>query len=392
MSPLFAEVEPEPHVKGIERMAREATTLLEKSRAEYLHIAARTILNRCASARMPFTWTINPYRGCEYGCRYCYARYTHEFMGLPRWEDFEEKIYVKRDAARLLARELTPGRLRGQSIALGTATDPYQPAERRFRVTRSLLSVMTQASGVRLSITTKSDLVTRDIDLLRRIALRNSLQVNLTVTTLDRRLARLLEFRASTPDRRLHALRTLREAGIVAGIALSPILPDITDDRDSLGAVIAAAHAHGATHLFWNVLFLKPSAQQAFFSFLERHSPDLTKRYAARFARSAFLDRAYQERISALITELKRQHGFPDRTDFELPAPIHETDQREAEQLPLFQIATSATLAPSNPPRVGPSATLDIGQSRCMGYSGHTQSQPISSRGPTNEGPPNSPR
>ena len=341
MSSLFAEVEPEPHVKGIERMAREATTLPEKSQAEYLHIAARTILNRCASDRMPFTWTINPYRGCEYGCRYCYARYTHEFMGLPRWEDFEEKIYVKRDAARLLARELTPGRLRGQSIALGTATDPYQPAERRFRVTRSLLSVMTQASGLRLSITTKSDLVTRDIDLLRRIALRSSLQVNLTVTTLDRRLARLLEFRASTPDRRLHALRTLREAGIVAGITLSPILPDITDDRDSLEAVIAAAHAHGATHLFWSVLFLKPSAQQAFFPFLERHFPDLTKRYAARFARSAFLDRAYTERISTLITELKHQHGFPDRPEFEMPAPVHEADQREAEQLPLFQIAAA---------------------------------------------------
>ena len=248
---------------------------------------------------------------------------------------------MKRDAARLLARELTPGRLRGQSIALGTATDPYQPAERRFRVTRSLLSVMTQASGLRLSITTKSDLVTRDIDLLRRIALRSSLQVNLTVTTLDRRLARLLEFRASTPDRRLHALRTLREAGIVAGITLSPILPDITDDRDSLEAVIAAAHAHGATHLFWSVLFLKPSAQQAFFPFLERHFPDLTKRYAARFARSAFLDRAYTERISTLITELKHQHGFPDRTDFEMPAPVHEADQRKAEQLPLFRIAAA---------------------------------------------------
>jgi DNA repair photolyase len=372
MSSLFAEVGPEPHVKGIERMAREAATLLEKSRAEYLQIAARTILNRCASDRMPFTWTINPYRGCEYGCRYCYARYTHEFMGLPRWEDFEEKIYVKRDAARILARELTPGRLHGQSIALGTATDPYQPAERRFRVTRSLLSVMTQASDLRLSITTKSDLVTRDIDLLRRIALRNSLQVNLTVTTLDRRLARILESRAPTPELRLKALRTLREAGLVAGVTLSPILPDLTDDRDTLEAVIAAAHEHGATHVFWNVLFLKPSAQQAFFPLLERHFPHLTKRYAVRFARSGFLDRTYKDRISTLIAELKRRYGFPDRPEFEMPAPVHEADQHEAEQLSLFQIA-----APAAPPVAEHVREATAGHSRHMGYSESCGGDPI---------------
>jgi len=350
MSSLFVESESESQPKGIERMAREATTLLEKSQAEYLHIAARTILNRCSSERMPFSWTINPYRGCEFGCRYCYARYTHEFMGLTRWEDFEEKIYAKRDAARTLARELIPGRLHGQSIALGTATDPYQPAERRFRITRSLLSVMTQARDLRLSITTKSDLVTRDIDLLRRIGLRNSLQVNMTVTTLDRRLARILEFRAPTPELRLKALRTLREAGLTAGVTLSPILPDITDGRDNLEAVIAAAREHGASHVFSNTLFLEPSAQQAFFPFLAQHFPHLQKRYAARFGRSAFIDRAYKERISAQIAELKREYGFPDRLDFEMPAPIHEA---EAEQLPLFQIAAPATSPSPSLPCIG---------------------------------------
>lgn len=350
MSSLFAQSEPESQPKGIERMAREATTLLEKSQATYLHIAARTILNRCSSERMPFAWTINPYRGCEFGCRYCYARYTHEFMGLTRWEDFEEKIYVKKEAARTLARELAPERLHGQSIALGTATDPYQPAERRFRITRSLLSVMTQARDLRLSITTKSDLVTRDTDLLRRIALHNSLQINMTVTTLDRRLARILEFRAPTPELRLKALRTLREAGLTAGVTISPILPDLTDDRDNLEAVIAAAREHGASHVFSNTLFLKPAAQQAFFPFLARHFPHLKEPYAARFARSAFLDRAYKERISALIAELKRKHGFPDHPEFEMPASLHEA---EVEQLPLFQIAPPATSPTVIPPCVG---------------------------------------
>jgi DNA repair photolyase len=332
-------------------MAREAAPLLDKREVEYLSIEARSILNRCSSPRMPFTWTINPYRGCEFGCRYCYARYTHEFMGLNRWEDFEEKIYVKRDAARILVRELSPDRLAGQSIALGTATDPYQPAERRYRVTRSLLAVMAAARDLRLSITTKSDLVVRDIDLLRRIAARSGVQVNLTVTTLDRRLARVLEFRAPTPELRLKALRTLRQAGIVAGVNIAPILPDITDGRANLEAVIAAARKHDATHVYANVLFLKPSAQQAFFPFLERHFPHLAKRYAARFARSAFLDRAYKERTFRLVADLKRRHGFADGPELEMPAAIHET---EAEQLSLLQIASPVGSLPcvgSPPPR-----------------------------------------
>ncbi len=332
-------------------MAREADPLLEKRNVEYLSIEVRSVLNRCSSPCMPFTWTINPYRGCEFGCRYCYARYTHEFMGLNRWEDFEEKIYVKRDAARILVRELTPERLTGQSIALGTATDPYQPAERRYGVTRSLLAVMAMARDLRLSITTKSNLVTRDIDLLRRMAARSSVQVNLTVTTLDQRLARILEFRAPTPELRLQAVRTLRQAGIAAGINIAPIMPDITDTRANLETVIAAARDHGATHVFANVLFLKPSAQQAFFPFLERHFPHLRRPYAARFARTAFLDRAYKDRIFRLVAELKQQHGFSDRPEFELPVTVHEA---EAGQLPLLQMAPPETGAPClGPPSTG---------------------------------------
>ncbi len=348
METLFPE--PELQVKGIERMAREASPLLDKREVEYLSIQVRSVLNRCSSPRMPFTWTINPYRGCEFGCRYCYARYTHEFMGMNQWQDFEEKIYVKRDAARILARELSPERLSGQSIALGTATDPYQPAERRYKVTRSLLTVMAAASDLRLSITTKSDLVTRDLDLLRRIAERSNMQVNITVTTLHRRLARILEFRAPTPDLRLKALLALREAGITAGINIAPIMPDITDDPANLEAVIAAAREHGATHVYANVLFLKPSAQQAFFPLLEKHFPHLHKRYAARFARSAFLDRAYKDRIFRLVADLKRKHGIPDGPEFDMPAALHEI---EAEQLPLLQIDSPTPSLPcvGTPPR-----------------------------------------
>ena len=336
--------------RGIERLAREAAPLLEKSAAEYLGIEVRSVLNRCSSPRMPFAWTINPYRGCEFGCRYCYARYTHEFMGLNRWEDFEEKIYVKRDAARILARELTPDRLAGQSIALGTATDPYQPAERRYRVTRSLLEILAMARDLSLSITTKGDLITRDLDLLGRIGARSSLQVNMTVTTLDRRLARILEFRAPRPDLRLQAVRRLRDAGIAAGVTVSPILPDITDNKANLEAVIAAAKEHGATHIHHNVLFLKPSAQPPFFLFLDRHFPQLVNRYRLRFARGAFLDRGYKDRISQLMRALKAQHGFTRQPDFDMPAPAHEVEGEPQQVLPITPSAGSLPCV-GTPPR-----------------------------------------
>jgi DNA repair photolyase len=322
---------------GIERLAREARQVVEKPTAEYLLIEVKTVLNKCTSHRVPFTWTINPYRGCEFGCRYCYARYTHEFMGMPRWEDFEERIFVKRDAARVLVRDLDPRRLDGQHIAIGTATDPYQPAERRFKVTRSLLEVLALATGLSLSLTTKGDLVTRDVDVLRRIAARSRVSVNLTITTLDRRLARLLEFRAPTPDRRLAALRALRDAGIAAGVSIAPILPDITDGRDNLDAVMAAARARDASHVWANLLFLKPCAQQAFLPFLAEHFPQLRERYAARFAGSAFLSGPYRTRITALLDELKARHGFADPPEPEAPQALHES---EGEQLPLLQIST----------------------------------------------------
>ena len=314
----------QPDVKGIERMAREASALAERREVEYFSLEARSILNRCSSPRMPFTWTINPYRGCEFGCRYCYARYTHEYMGLNDPADFENKIYAKRDAARTLLRELTPERLNGQSIALGTATDPYQPAERRFRVTRGLLGALAQADGVRLGITTKGDLIVRDIDVLRRIAARGSLQVNITITTVDTRLARILEFRAPTPQKRLAALRALRDAGLRAGVNIAPVLPDLTDTRESLAAVIAAARDAGATHAFANTLFLRDAAKARFLAFLEECFPRLSARYALRYARSAFLDQRYKDRIMRLMDELRREHGIPDRPDLQPPAAIHD--------------------------------------------------------------------
>jgi DNA repair photolyase len=184
---------------GIARLASEGESLREGHNVEYFTLPARSLLNRCISNRnMPFTWTINPYRGCEFACRYCYARYTHEFMEMRDGLEFEQKIYVKQHTAGLLRHDLRRVKP-GESIALGTATDPYQPAERRYEVTRGILEEFARHRGFELGIVTKSNLVVRDLDLLRKISQSNKLSVHITVTTLDPELARILEPRAPRP-------------------------------------------------------------------------------------------------------------------------------------------------------------------------------------------------
>src|SRR6266702_1616946 len=209
---------------GIARLAASSPPALTRrkseERPEYFVLPVKSILNRCDSKRVPFEWTINIYRGCEFACKYCYARYTHEYMELDGGE-FEKKIYVKKDAGPLLAWDVArkysyaseaSGGTRPEHIALGTATDPYQPAEREFGATRAILEQMALREGLSVSITTKSNQVVRDIDVLKRIAARSTVFVNVTVTTLRARLARLLEPRAPRPDLRLAAVKALRDA------------------------------------------------------------------------------------------------------------------------------------------------------------------------------------
>src|SRR5580700_9454221 len=177
---------------GIARLASEGESLRLGHEVEYFTLPVRSLLNRCTGVRMPFTWTINPYRGCEFACKYCYARYTHEFMEMRDGVDFEQKIYVKLHAADLLRQELRRVKP-GEEIAIGTATDPYQPAERRFEVTRGILEELARHEGLELGLITKGNLILRDLDLLKELGRRNRLFVNLTVTTLNVELARILE-------------------------------------------------------------------------------------------------------------------------------------------------------------------------------------------------------
>src|SRR5580658_4012656 len=243
---LFPILQPSPAVP-LARSASEAPLDSAGHLTEYRPLPSKSILGKTVSRRgLPFSHAINPYRGCEFACRYCYARYTHEFLELRAPEDFERKIYFKQNAAWLLEQELK--RLKpGTQIALGTATDPYQPLERKQRVTRSLLEVFARTDGLKLGIVTKSTLIARDIDLLREIAARHSLTAHLTVTTVNAQLARILEPRAPRPDLRMRTLAKLRQAGIRAGVLCSPLMPGITDSRSSIAAVAKAAAAADAS-------------------------------------------------------------------------------------------------------------------------------------------------
>src|ERR1700722_5927368 len=193
---------PARELVGIARLAASSPRAEAKRGTEYFLLPVKSILNECHSERVPFRWTVNPYRGCEFGCKYCYARYTHGYMELGA-SDFETKIYVKQNAGALAERDLNHDQIWGEHIAIGAGTDPYQPAEREVGATRAILGEMGEREGVSVSITTKSDQVVRDIDLLKRISARSSLTVNLTITTLRTHLARLLEPRAPRPDLRL---------------------------------------------------------------------------------------------------------------------------------------------------------------------------------------------
>ena len=299
---------------GIARLAASSHLTDAKRGTEYFVLPVRSILNRCNSPRVPFGWTVNPYRGCEFGCKYCYARYTHEYMELDGG-DFERKIYVKGNAGALVERDLRNEKIWGEHIAIGTATDPYQPAEQEYQVTRSILKQMAAREGLSVSITTKSNRVVRDIDLLKEIAGKSSLSINLSVTTLNARLARLLEPRAPRPDLRLAAVRKLRDAGIDAGVLAMPIVPGITDDQEGLDALAHAARDCGAQWFAGRVLFLMPTALKQFLPFVQAKFPKLARQYREWYVKQGNAPENYRHEIAGRVEWLRKKYGFDTRPD-----------------------------------------------------------------------------
>jgi DNA repair photolyase len=231
----------------------------------------RTIITRNDSPDISFDRSINPYRGCEHGCVYCFARPTHSYMGLSPGLDFESKLFAKRDAAKLLDKELSKEGYQPRTIAIGTNTDPYQPIEKQWRIMREILEVL-DARSHPVGIVTKSALVTRDIDILSRMAERGLAKVALSVTTLDRVLARTMEPRASTPTKRLEAIRQLSDAGIPASVMVAPIVPGLTDQE--IEKILDAARAAGAQDAGYVLLRLPLEVSPIFKDWLLRHYPD----------------------------------------------------------------------------------------------------------------------
>lgn len=231
----------------------------------------RTIITRNESPDISFDRSINPYRGCEHGCVYCFARPTHAFMGLSPGLDFESKLFAKPDAARMLDKELSKDGYQPRTIAIGTNTDPYQPIEKQYRIMREILEVL-EARGHPVGIVTKSALVTRDIDILARMAERGLAKVALSVTTLDRMLARTMEPRASTPTKRLEAIRQLSDAGIPASVMVAPIVPGLTDQE--MERILDSAYAAGAREAGYVLLRLPLEVAPIFKDWLLRHYPD----------------------------------------------------------------------------------------------------------------------
>jgi len=327
--------ESKPKLIGIARLASQGESIRQGHEVEYFTLPVRSVLNRCTGVRMPFTWTINPYRGCEFACKYCYARYTHEFMEMRDGVDFEQKIFIKQHAADLLRQELHHVKP-GEEIAIGTATDPYQPAEKRFEITRAILEEFARHRGLEIGIVTKSNLVLRDVDILKRVSETNHLYVNITITTLKVDLARILEPRAPRPDLRLEAVQKLNEAGIAAGVICAPVLPGITDSPRDLEALVRATAQAGGKYVSANPLFLKPCSAAVFLPFLEKEFPQLVESYQKRFKDRAFLPESYRKPLSQLVKRLRQKYGIPNAYDRHEHRPHPATEADSDDQMKLF--------------------------------------------------------
>jgi DNA repair photolyase len=314
--------------------ARSLPVLGEQKDIVYFESAPRSIINGPAATGMGF-WSINPYVGCAFGCAYCYARYAHRYAAerlaggqaslgespsavseaLPPWLAFERRIMVKRDAGvlvrRAMRRPATLAGLRSDGVVIGTATDPYQPAERRFRVTRSVLEALVEHDALRVTIITKSPLVTRDIDLLSRINERSRLSVHVSLITVDRELARRLEPRAPTPEARLRGIARLRAQGIEVGVNVMPVLPGITDSPASVDALVRAVKLADASYVGACALRLQRTARDRYLPFINAEFPELAARYRGAYARSDQVNARYRDGLREQFTKVCARHGVP---------------------------------------------------------------------------------
>ena len=298
--------------------------------AEVQEIYCKTLLNRIDIPSFPFQWTLNPYRGCRHACRYCYARPTHEFLGLDAGKEFEQRVFAKVNAPEVLRQELRRPKWKNEAIAIGTASAPYEPAEMEYRLTRRILQVLCEFRTP-ASITTKGVLIRRDVDVLRELGRVADVRVNFSVGSIDERVWKLTEPGAPSPVARLEAMQFLVENGINAGVMMAPLLPGISDSTESIYDVAEAAAAHGARFIGANVLFLKPGSKEWFMPMLKETYPHLAPGYAKLYAKT-YAPRDYTSSVMKVVDQARRSVGL---------ASMEPTKSMDAPQRQL-QLALSA--------------------------------------------------
>jgi len=313
----------------------------ELPNVEYLHVRAQKIISKVPNAaRLPFEYTVNPYRGCTHACTYCFARPTHEYLGLNGGDDFERRIVVKVNAVERLAAELARPSWSGEHIAMGTNTDPYQQCEGRYRLTRGIVETLGRARNP-FSILTKSTMIQRDLDVLVAAAERTDVRVNFSIGTLDEEVWRISEPGTPPPWRRIEALARLTEAGLPCGVLVAPILPGLSDGEEQLSQVVRACIEAGAVSISSIGLHLRPGVRELFMPWLQRERPELVERYDELYgARNGYLAREEQERVSERVRELVQRFGGCAKSPREsrltpVPEPRRQAPAPPHEQLPL---------------------------------------------------------
>jgi DNA repair photolyase len=277
---------------------------------EYEEVECRSALNPVRG--MGFRWSLNPYTGCEHRCAFCYVRAFEIRADRPGDDRYGRAIRVKVNVASVLRRELARKSWKHEMVALGTATDPYQPAEGRYRLSRACLEAL-RDHGNPVGIVTRGPMILRDVDVLQQLATRAEVTVNFSIPTLDEDVWRRTEPGTAPPRQRLRALQRLVEAGIKAGVGMAPILPGLSDGESQLEEVVRAARAAGATHLWASLLHLKPGTREHFLEVLGRHWPEQLPRYQALYTRGTYLGREQTEPTLKLVSRLRARHGISDR-------------------------------------------------------------------------------
>jgi DNA repair photolyase len=289
---------------------------------EYREEPCKSALNRVTG--MPFSWSLNPYMGCAHRCTFCYVRAFELRADRPSGDRYGRSIRVKVNVAEMLRKELRRPSWRREGIAIGAATDPYQPAEGRYRLTRACLQELAAVSNP-FSLITRNPMIVRDLDVLQEAAARADVGIVFSVPTLDEEVWRKTEPGTPPPRQRLHALSQLVEAGIKTGVGMAPILPGISDRPEQLEAVVREAREAGATSVWANLLYLRPGTREHFLEHLASDWPEELERYERLYAGRAYLSREQAEPVRAQVAELRRRYGVEDRRRVRLePAPVPE--------------------------------------------------------------------